>query len=219
MNFVFISVNLRNLRIVLLGLLYAIVVNAEIVDRILVTVGRQVITLSDVRRQDHLESFIAGREPTELDASKTGELVERLIDQALLQKEMTEGAFPAAEPEMVEPAFREVRNRFKDEASWRAALERYDLKETDVRKQVQFQADIVSFVDFRIRSAIEATPQGVEQYYREKFLPELRRRGAAELPLNDVREQIGKLLQEEEVNQNLASLLKELRTRTEIHRR
>lgn len=209
----------HKLAALLLGVLCASAVRSDIVDRILVTVGKQVITLSDVRMQQRLEGFFSGKDPGPLDDIKTNELLDRLIDQALIRREMGEGAFPAAGPDVVEPLWLEVRRRFPDEAAWKTALQRYQLSENDLRQLVQFQADFQSFIDVRIRPGLQVTPEEAAKYYQEQFLPELRRRGAAEQPLDQVREQIVSLLLEKEVNEKLSLLLRELRSRTEIRRR
>ncbi len=205
--------------LVVLCVLCAFVVKADIVDKILVTVGKQVITLSDVRLQSRLEGFFSAKDPAPVDEKKMTVLLDRLIDQALIRREMGEGAFPAAGPDVVEPLWLEIRRRFPDAAAWKAALERYELSEDDLRRLVQFQADFQSFIDVRIRPGLQVTPEEAAKYYQEQFLPELRRRGAAEQPLDEVREQIVSLLLEKEVNDKLSLLLQELRSRTEIRRR
>jgi len=209
----------HTLAAMLLCVLCVSVVRSDVVDRILVTVGKQVITLSDVRVQLRLEGFFSGKDPAPLDAVKTNQLIDRLMDQALIRREMAEGASPAAGPDMVEPLWLEIRRRYPDVAAWKAALQRYDLSEDDLRRLVQFQADFQSFIDVRIRPGLQVTSEEAAKYYQEQFLPELRRRGSAEQPLDDVREQIVSLLLEKEVNEKLALLLQELRGRTEIRRR
>lgn len=203
----------------LLCVLCASAMRSDIVDKILVTVGKQVITLSDVRLQQRLEAFFAGAQAAPIDGPRTTVLLDRLIDQALIRREMMEGAFPAAGPDTVEPLWLEVRRRFPEAAAWKAALQRYQLTEDDLRRLVQFQADFQSFIDVRIRPGLQVTPEQTAKYYQEEFLPELRRRGAAQQPLDQVREQIVSLLLEKEVNQKLSLLLQELRIRTEIRRR
>jgi hypothetical protein len=202
-----------------LGVLCALVVGADVVDKILVTVGKQVITLSDVRMQHRLECFFGGTEVKPLDESGTAAILDRLIDQALIRREMAEGAFPPADAAIVEQQLQEIRKKYPDAGAWKAALDRYALSEGDLRRLVQFQADVQSFIDVRIRPGLQVTPEAAARHYQEQFLPEARRRGATEPAFSEVREQIVRLLLEQEVNVKLASMLQELRSRTEIRRR
>jgi hypothetical protein len=209
------------LRVLLLGVLCASVANlhCDIVDRIVATVARQAITLSDVRLQYRLECFISATEAGVPDAAKSEEMLERLVDQALIRREMGENTFPPAAPEEVAPRLKQIRDRYPDDAAWRAALDRYGLTQGDLERLVQFQADVLSFINLRVLPGLQLTQADVEKFYREEFLPELRKRGAAEPPLEDVRDRIMELVQKRAENQRLAELLKEMRARTEVHRR
>ena len=208
-------------RILFLCALCASVANlrAEIVDRIVATVARQVITLSDLRLQYRLECFVSGKDLGTMDDAKTSELLDRLVDQALIRREMGENTFPPAAPEDVGVLFKQIRGRYPDEAAWRAALEHYSLTQEDVQRLVQFQADVLNFVSLRVRPGLQVPQSDVEKYYRDEFLPELRKRGAVEVPLDAVRDQIAELVMKRAENDRLASLLQEMRARTEVHRR
>jgi hypothetical protein len=206
-------------RLFLLVVLCAPVVRGEVVDRIVATVARQAITLSDMRLQYRLECFISGKPVGVPDAAKNEEILERLVDQALIRREMSENTFPPALPEEVAPMMKQIRDRYPDDTAWRAALDLYDLAQSDVEKLVQFQADVLSFISLRVRPGLQLTQAEVEKYYREEFLPELKRRGAAEPALDDVRDQITELVTKRAENERLAQLLKEMRARTEVHRR
>lgn len=207
------------LRFLLLCVLSASVVRAEIVDRIVATVARQAITLSDLRLQYRLECFVSGKELGAMTEAKSNELLGRLVDQALIRREMGENTFPPATPEEVEAILKQNRARYPDDAAWRAALERYDLTPTDLHRLAQFQADVESFINLRVRPGLQAPASEVEKYYQQEFVQEMQRRNLPVPPLDEVRGQITDLVLERAKDQRLASLLEEMRARTEVHKR
>ncbi|MGD0580069.1 MAG: hypothetical protein ABSC08_14200, partial [Bryobacteraceae bacterium] len=70
----------------LLALLPALAAG-EVLDQVAVRVGAQVITASAVRRHLRMEAFMQNREP-DLRPEARREAAERLIDQALVRREL-----------------------------------------------------------------------------------------------------------------------------------
>lgn len=203
-----------------LGLfLWVLSARAEVVDRIVATAGKEIVTLSDVRREQRIECFQQGREVADLDAGRLRELAARLVDQILIRREMQNGAFPPSPPEKLDSQMEAMRGRFPGSAAYRAALERCGLEEETLRRHVQFQMDMMNFIDFRVRPGLQVTQEEMGTYYRQEFLPELRKQGAPAVPLEEVREKIAVILTERQVNQRLAVWIAELRSHTVIRLR
>lgn len=192
---------------------------AEIVDRIVATVGKRIVTLSDVQEEYRAECFLAGKALGDLDEARVREIVGRLADRVLLRQEMEERIFLPAEVVTAQTQWEALRNRFADEAAFRRELERYGLEEQALRRRVQFQAEAQQFIEQRFRPGVQVTPEEIERYYRQELLPELRKQRAQEPPLEQVREKIAEVLAERQMNQSLAAWMEDLRRQTPIRMR
>ena len=80
------------------------------------------------------------------------------------------------------------------------------------------EARILRFIDLRFRGLVRVEKDAIAAYYRDKFLPEVRRRGAVEPSLAEVSDKIEQILAERLVDDLLSSWLKTLRAQAHIER-
>ena len=81
------------------------------------------------------------------------------------------------------------------------------------------QLGVLRFIDLRFKPGVQIPPAEVEEYYQKTLLPELKRRGVAEIPpLEEARPQIEPVLVEERVNVLLDQWLEEARLRLGVRR-
>jgi len=205
-------------RTVLLLALVALPLRAEIVDRILAVVGTRVITWSDVLAETNYQAFLGGQEPVTPDKSLPRDpILSRLIDQRLLEQERD--ALPLSFPDEGEAGRRleEIRQRFPEPEAYQRALARYRLTEADLVARLEREANLMAFVERRLRPQVRLNPAEVEHYYSETLTPELRRQGQSAVPpLAEVRERIEQVLTEQEINRRLDEWLRDLRERRGI---
>ncbi len=205
--------------LLLLALLPARAV-AEIVDRIVATVGKQVITLSDVQEAYRFERLVDHQPLEPLDAGRIREVALRLVDQILVEKEMATaaaGSPPSVPRAEVERRLAEIKKGFARNGDFRLALQRYGLDEQRVLRRLELHANLERFIEARFRAGILVDEPAIERYYREKLLPELRARGVSEIPpLDQVRDQIEEILVQERINNESAIWLKDLRGQEQI---
>ena len=94
------------------------------------------------------------------------------------------------------------------------ALARYRLTEAELRERGAREANLMAFIERRLRPQVRLDPAEVERYYQETLAPELRRQGQAVIPpLPEVREKIEQVLAEREMNRRLDEWLRDLRQR------
>ncbi len=191
-------------------------VSAEVVDRVVASVGRQVVTLSDVVKEDRVACFLDGRALPPLDPAHVREVAGRLVDQLLIRREMEVGSIPLVSVENLEPRMQSIRAKYKDAGAYRAALARCELEEAVLSRSVGFQIELLDFIDLRVRPGLQVAAEEIEKYYNEEFAPEVRKRGESAPPLESVRERIVAILTEREVNQRLAVWIAELRAQRPI---
>jgi peptidyl-prolyl cis-trans isomerase SurA len=192
---------------------------AEVVDRIVAVVNREPVLQSDVEDTARFEALLDGRAPAPFTAEQRKAVLQRVIDQRLVEQQLRNSAFPRATPEEVVARIAAIRQQLpagKSDAEWQAALATAGLTEEDFAAHVRAQLDELSFIDVRLRPAVRFTEQEVQSYYREQYLPELRRRGAAEKPLTEVRPKIEQLVMEQRLNTVIGNWIDGLRSQASI---
>ena len=191
-------------------LLLAVSAQAELVDRIVATVGRKVITASTVRQQLRIAALLEGKpvdeSPTNLEAMRN-----RLIDRTLIIEEMRVSRYAIPEAAEVKTAFDAEVAEAGGTAAWDALLTRYRLTPTQVSLSLRYQAAIVRFTAYRFRPAVQISPSQVQAYY-DKRLPA----AAPKPPFEELRDQIEQILRLEQINTLLNSWLSEIRQQTHI---
>jgi hypothetical protein len=97
-------------------------------------------------------------------------------------------------------------------------LAAYGIGERDVETHIAAQSRLLRFIDLRFRSLARVDRAGVTAYYQQEFLPERRRQGLPEPPLNEVFQQIERTLVELRINDLLNTWLATLRNQASIQK-
>jgi len=198
----------------LLLVLCASISHAEVLDRVVASIGEVAITRSDVEREYRLERFLDGQWPPPAPDAKALDMArERLTYQKLLLEEENQDL--SRDPALEKTAAEEltgVRRRFASEKDYQAALSSLRMDEKQVLQTLVEQQRILRVIEDRLRSeAAPATPE-VESYYRDVFVPEYQSTRGQPVPaLTDVQGQIQEILVQKKIDQLLAEWLAELR--------
>ena len=203
---------------IVLALLLAAPLRAEIVDRIVAVVNGKVITWSGVLEEANYRAFRNGQEPVAvLDGEALKTVVSHLADQELLENEKISSPFSALEDDRPQRIVEETRKRFPDPGDFEKELRRFQLTESEFLRRLNQESAILAFIDYHLRPQAHVGPGAVETYYREILLPELRQQGASSTPaLQQVSSEIERILTEQEMNRLLDEWLRELRGRAKI---
>jgi peptidyl-prolyl cis-trans isomerase SurA len=193
----------------LLGLL-APLHAAEVIDRIIATVNGHVILQSDWDEALCYEALLSNRPLSRFTEDDRRAVLDRLIDQELLRGQMKSADFRHATD--AEVAARVADGRKQSKASlpeaWQSLLAQYHLTEKDVFEHVRQQIDVMRLVDARLRPAVQIDSKSIEAYYRDQFVPKVKKSGASEVPLAEVSSKIRELL---------VSWLQTLRSEGQVH--
>ena len=192
---------------------------AEVIDRIVATVNGHIILQSDWDEALCYEALLNGRTLSQFNDDERRAVLDRLIDQELLGEQMKSAFFQHASEAEAAARVAEARQLYPEAAAaegWQAVLRRLRLTEKDVVTHVQQQIDLMRLVDAHLRPAVQIDSKTIESYYREKFVPQLKQTGAAEIPLADVSGKIRELLTEEKVNELMISWLQTLRSESKV---
>jgi peptidyl-prolyl cis-trans isomerase SurA len=192
---------------------------AEVIDRIVATVNGHVILQSDWDDAVRLEALAEGRPLKQVTDQDRSRALDRLIDQELL-REQAQGAEPQQPPaDELQLRIRDIQKQqgASDPVQWQSALNRYGLEEKQVESWLTRDIAILHQVEARLRPAVQVTPQNVEAYYRDTFLPKLRKAGSHDVPLAQVSAQIREILTQQKVNELFSSWLQSLREESKIN--
>ena len=190
----------------------------EVVERIVAVVGSSPILLSEWNEQVRFEGLLNGRDPQSVTADDRKAALDRLMDQALIRQQMRAGSFQPPSGAEVAARVDELRRQAAGESpeAWPAVLARHGLTESDVRDCLRAQMEVSRFVEARFRPSVRIAPADVDRYYREQFLPGLRRMNAEPKPLEQVRAQIEEVLTQQQVTAQLNAWIETLRAQAHI---
>jgi peptidyl-prolyl cis-trans isomerase SurA len=191
----------------------------EVIDRIVATVNGHIILQSDWDDGLNYEAFSNGRLLDELTPDDRKGALDRLIDQELLREQIRSVDFQHAPQEEVMKRLLEIRKQYagsETERGWQAALQRFGLTESQLRKNIVLELDLMRLVDSRLRPTVNIDSKSIESYYNHELLPQLRGTGAKEPPLAEVSPRIRELLTQQKMNQLLTAWLQNLRSGSQI---
>jgi len=132
---------------------------AELIDRVLATVGPRVITLSDVRAVSRL-----GLIDTAGSADATAAIVQRLIDRTLVLEEVDRYAPPEPSEEAIQQGVATIRARFGRPEEFARAVAASGIDERSVREWVRNELRIERYITQRFSGLIEPSPTEIEAY-------------------------------------------------------
>ncbi|MGZ4787314.1 MAG: hypothetical protein ACXVZX_02270 [Terriglobales bacterium] len=191
---------------------------SEVIDRIIAIVNNTPVLLSEWDEAWRCEALLAGRTPESYSGTEQQDIFNRLVDQELLRQQMRGYMLPAVSDNDLAAREKEVRAQLEgsDDARWRTILRGAGVSEEELRYHMRRQMELERFIDIRFRAGIRVEDRAVTRYYRDEFLPELRKAGGKEVPLDDVAGKIREILVQQRIAEQLSSWIQALREQAEI---
>jgi hypothetical protein len=187
----------------------------EILDRIAVTIGKQVITESDVLRDLRVSAFI-DRKPVDLSGAEKRKAADRLVDQILILEEARFSRIPLPAAEDAARMLAAVKQEYGSDAEYQAALKRYGVADADVASSLLAGFRALRFTDLRFRPEVEITDADLQDSYNT-LVEKWRAAGETKIPTFDQsRDDVEKLLTSQRTAQALDRWLGAQRTETQI---
>ena len=193
--------------------------SAEIVDRVVASAGTRVVTQSDVREAYAVQAMLDRKPMAALDEQLIRSTAERLIDQLLIQQDMESTRMATMSETERNKRRAEIINSLGGEAAFRRALADYALEEARFWAVLDQQMNVFRFIDLRFHPQDADDEQAIERYYRERLAPTLREQGAPVPELSAIRDQIAQIVAQEQINQDYAAWIKELRSQVTVRLR
>jgi hypothetical protein len=201
----------------LIVLLLPLLAPAEIIDRIAVSVGAQVITSSDIDREIRVAALLDGK-PPDFSAAARRAAAGRMVEQRLIRRELEISHYPIPPPSEADPVLDKIkRERYPTDAAWRSALTEQGVSEQDVIDERLWQRILNYFIDSRFRSGVQVSDEEIGDYFEKtvKPLAEAAHPGQS-ASLDDYRAQIEETLAGRHADREADKWLTEARARTVI---
>ena len=187
-----------------LALLFALLLaqaHATILDRIAVTVGKQVIAESDLVLDLRVSAFL-DQSPVDLSGEQKRKSADRLVDQMLILQEAAASRVALVSEDDAAKALAQVKAQYGSDANYRAALARYGISESDVAAHLLDGLRAMRYTDLRFRPEIQLSEDEIQDFYNT-LAGQAKEKGDPIEPLEKSREQIEKLLTDQRTAQAL----------------
>jgi len=192
-----------------------VLLRAEVIDRMVISVGNQVITESQIDEELRVTAFL-NNEKADLSAGEKKKAAGRLIDQALIKREMDLSRYPLPVLSDADSALKEIQSHYPAQAALDQALADHGITQAQLKEHLWWQLTVLRFVDYRFRPGIQISDSEVQSYYQQQ-VSKWQQQGVKPIPsLSDERAEIEQVLTEQQVDQNLDQWLAEARKQVPI---
>ena len=191
-------------------------VQAEIIDRMAISVGNQVITEGQVEEEIRLTAFLNHEKP-DFGVAERKKAAARLIEQALIKRDMDLSRYPLPASSEAEASLRDVKLSYAPESLYQQKLREYEITEDALQRRLLWQLTLLRFIDYRFRPAIQISDADVKTFYDQE-LTEWKQQGIQSIPtLEDSRDKIEEILTQQRIDQALDTWIAETRKQVTIN--
>jgi hypothetical protein len=200
-------------------LICCLAAGAVVIDRIAVVVDKHIIKTSDIERDLRATEFL-NHAPLDLSLDAKRKSAERLIDQTVIREEMEKGAYSRPSAADVDGMLKRLlQDRFGGSPTrLNEELSRHGLTEEQLRMELQWQLDVLKFIEQRFRPGVLVTDQEVQSYY-DQHQADLKRQFPQIKTYEGMEPKIRASLEGERLNRNFDQWLADARKRDHIEYR
>jgi len=189
---------------------------AEIIDRIAISVGNQVITEGQVDEEIRLTAFL-NHEKLDLSIAERKKAAGRLIEQALVKRDLDLSRYPVPTLADAAASLHDVKVSYDPESLYQQMLQQYGVTEEALKRRLLWQLTLLRFVDFRFRPGIQIPEADVKTYYDQELIT-WKQQGVQPVPtLEDSRAKIEEILTQQRIDQALDTWMAETRKQVTIN--
>lgn len=180
----------------------------ELRDRIVAVVDEDPILSSDIERAITLG--LVARQEGEGDRAFRRRVLDSLIVQRVRFHEVSRFGVEQVPVEAIAAQVAEIQARFGSDEEFRARLAEVGLDLESLRQLVTRQLAVWIYFEEFLGPRIFVDLEETREYYEETLVPELEARGAPVPPIEEVREDIRRLLRERRLNEAIDTRTEEL---------
>jgi len=184
----------------------------EILDRIVARVENDIILLSDVQALSRYQQLVEGKSET------PGQILDRLIDQWIVQTEAEVAHFPHPSDADIDRGLSKLQKTFASTEEYEARKKEIGLDDSEIRRIIGTQFYLSNYLDSRFRPSVQIDPKAIEDFYQSAVLPVAKARGQEPPSLEAARDSIQEALIQQKINEQADRWLKESRLRLHIEK-
>jgi hypothetical protein len=182
---------------------------AEIVDRVAIAIGYQVISELEIDEELRVTALL-NHKSIPHDVNSRRDAADRLIQQFLVQGEMQASRYPAPEPKEIAEYAARVAQDFGGSSSLNQALANYRLDAATLERHLAVQLATLRFIEARFRPEVSVSDAEVEAFIQAE-----RQTGPPHPPQAD-RDFVRQEIAAKQTDEALAVWLEEARKRFDI---
>ena len=148
--------------------------------------------------------------PPDFGPENKRKVLERLIDQTLIRREVEFTRFQNTGASEVAPLWKQLEERFREEGS------KYGVTEKQVMAQLAWQLTLLQFIEYRFQPAVQVTNAEIRQEYRRQANAWREKNKTEPPPLDQIRGDIEKIVRQRLTDSALDRWLGEVRTQNTI---
>lgn len=187
----------------------------EIIDRIVATVGTSVVTQSDVVIHLRVRAFLDS-DTLDLSLRQQRQAVDRLVDQALIRREVEISRYTPPDMADVDSMLQEIRRpAMASDADYARALAKYGITDDQLRQALLWQLTLLRFISYRFRPGIQVPDSDVRAWYEKELVAKARSEGKEPPSFEDTREEIEKILTNQRVDEAMNRWLEQARSQVQ----
>jgi len=192
--------------------------SADIIDRIAISVGNQVITESQIDDEVRITQFLNG-DKLDLSLSEKKKAASRLIEQALVKREMELSRYPLPSLDDAAEPLRKLKAGYPSDAQFQDALRTYGITEDGLKQRLWWQLTLLRFVEVRFRPGIQIQDSELQEYYKQE-VAQWRIEGTQSIPsFDEARSRIEEILTQQGIDDAMDRWLSEVRMQVNIRYR
>lgn len=190
------------------------VLHAEVLDRVAVSIGNQVITETELVEEIKLNAFL-NKEKADFSTASKRTAADRLIEQKLVKKEMELGSYPTASPQEASAMLAKLlHTRARDKADFDKQLSEAGISIKELEEHLLWGLTLAHFIDVRFRPAVQVTSRDVEKYFEQNVLKNAS--GPQKPDLDSMRARIEETLAGQRSDEQLDAWMKETRAHSAV---
>ncbi|MBL8177122.1 MAG: hypothetical protein JNK48_20780 [Bryobacterales bacterium] len=209
------------MRTILVAMAITAALNAEVIDRIAITIGTRVIPESEIIQSIRLAAFLDGREP-DFGAESKRKAAETVISQVLLIQEMDDTRFTVPSMADVIAQWNElIKPRYASDEAYQTELAKRRVTDEEVRLYLQAMIRAVEFIDLRFTRGQQVSSEEIAAYYNKDFRARWEKMNAGKPapPLEEVSQEIEEWILSAKTDTASEEWLQQARARARIRYR
>lgn len=188
---------------------------AEIIDRVALIVGRQVVTEVELEEEVRVTDLF-NQAPCSTYATARQAAADRLVQQELIVREMNLSHYPEPTEADVQKGLDQLREAYSNEAGFDLAVKTCGLDEDILKKHIARQISELEFIQYRFRPELGISESDERDYYNQQAASLSHQRSSPVPTFEESRASIRLALAAKRTDQALTEWLRETRKQVTV---